>query len=782
MWVGPLLSAMAAQPPVDWLLVHAEAATQQFKTTFTSSPSTPPYKRGGALLRLSNGLIERNFFAGADGAFCTVEYRHLRTQQTFFRAIAPEGNLTLNGTGFDIGGCAGQPDGHNEFFTPETYAHALALGNRSLVFVNATQEPPAPLFDWTPGTRHSPRDVAWPPRGVHLIATFVPPPTAPAALRGAVVRVHYEMYDGMPVLRKWVEVAAGDAPQPVSVDTLVYEMLRAPNFAPEHMSIVQQQYNNPVPADDQTRGGSFGRDFSLWFADADYDACCDQELHVPYTLYTRLLVGYTASAAYGGPTGPGAVVTPHGASFHSLSLRTILHDSLSAERVGLGIREMHRRLAPHLLENPINLMATDISTSAAFTLAIDQAAETGHEILIVGFGAKGWCGLCFSQLRNQSFRGWFKAHVAYAAKRGVEVSGYTLMQHNGWGESIPLAEQTLGRDLSTRGPTACFATDWHAGYRAAVLDFVEETRMGGLETDGQFEGIPCADKGGDHRHNGIEGGYSYGMAATLEFNTQLKALGAYQTGADGYCFSGANKWNHADTDRFSQLPLWEQMTVGRMYIYDSTFARLPTSGQIGVNDLAETSKACAVVDRVGCFDFVLGTQYLMGTIPTFRSASLFAPADPNATALQHTISKWTSFYKRYRALRPSGRAGVLVDKLLHLRRPDSRSLEAVAHLTSDDSDATRAILSVVNPTPAATSAALELPLYYAGIAQGSRVALRGIDLASPSGRAAPTAAREEHVVGAEGVGPYSVLVEVKLPPRSYSAYIVELLSESSRPR
>ena len=119
------------------------------------------------------------------------------------------------------------------------------------------------------------------------------------------------------------------------------------------------------------------------------------------------------------------------------------------------------------------------------------------------------------------------------------------MQHNGWGESIPTAEQTLGRDLKTRGPTACFATDWHAGYRAglcvfpvnwltlsarrpgalcltgigmllcacgnvgwsrpAVLDFMNEVNLTGIETDGQFEGIPCADTTHDHHHNGIEG-------------------------------------------------------------------------------------------------------------------------------------------------------------------------------------------------------------------------------------------------------------------------------------
>ena len=59
--------------------------------------------------------------------------------------------------------------------------------------------------------------------------------------------------------------------------------------------------------------------------------------------------------------------------------------------------------------------------------------------------------------------------MAYARARGVEVSAYTLMQHNGWGETIPLAEQTLGRDLTTRGPTACFATDWRAGHLLVVV-------------------------------------------------------------------------------------------------------------------------------------------------------------------------------------------------------------------------------------------------------------------------------------------------------------------------
>ena len=37
------------------------------------------------------------------------------------------------------------------------------------------------------------------------------------------------------------------------------------------------------------------------------------------------------------------------------------------------------------------------------------------------------------------------------------------------------------------------------------------------------------------------------------FNKKLKSLGIYQTGADGYVWSGAQRWNHADTDQFTRL-------------------------------------------------------------------------------------------------------------------------------------------------------------------------------------------------------------------------------------
>lgn len=816
--VALLLLALAAAPQDaaattlpsqgrDWL-VHPTSTP----AAVTSVHATAPYPSSATaqLVSISNGLVERQFYVdNATGAWCTVEYRHLVSGMTFLRALAPEANLTLSGMPLNVGGCLGQPADHPEFWTPETWASKLTADPAAMRFKNFTTDAPAPPFPWTPGTRHSPTDISWPPKGVHMTAYFTVPPSTnrvsrarsssrgntrgsgggSTTLAGLVVGVHYELYEGLPALRKWVSVhhegdpAAGAAN--VTVDTLNYELLRAPNFAPSHMSCVLQQANNPVPFDEQVvpvTGQSFpGRDYQMWFWDPHYDAPGDREIHVTYTYYTFLVVGYTPSVTYGGPTGPGAVVSPGGPAFESLSVRQVLHDSAEQERKGLGVRRMHRALAPQMLENPVPFMITDVSSSAAMRLAVDQASETGHELVIIGYGAAGWCGMCFAQLNNASFVSWIKSEVEYANAKGVGVSGYSLQQHNGWGEVVPTAEQTLSR-AGARGPTACFSTDWHAAYREATLAFLKETGFSGMETDGQYESIPCADTGGDHHHNGIAGGWSSGIQVTLDFNAKLKGLVLYQTGADGYCFSGANKWNHADTDAFGHLPLWEQQTVGRMYIYDSVMNRLPSSGQIGVNDLASSSKGCSR-PRVQCFDFILGSQYLMGSIPSFRANVLYDPSDADAAALNASITKWTSFYKSFRGPRPSGAAGLLIADLIHIARPDSRHLEAVVHVTADASAPSRALLALVNPPEQTIQENVTVPLYYAGIVPGTTVTVQVLNISSSGAAVHGTSAAgatTSAVVGADARAGYTdIVVSAVVPASGYMAVLVSTASATA---
>ena len=70
-------------------------------------------------------------------------------------------------------------------------------------------------------------------------------------------------------------------------------------------------------------------------------------------------------------------------------------------------------------------MSTDPNPSAPLRLAVTQAAATGHEILIVGFGAAGHCGLCDAQMLNASWVAWFKSEVEFAASKGIGISACT---------------------------------------------------------------------------------------------------------------------------------------------------------------------------------------------------------------------------------------------------------------------------------------------------------------------------------------------------------------------
>ena len=401
-------SAEVAQSQ-DWLVKKTAATTATLEVKKDSG--------GGALTELSleNGLVQRTFTVRG-GALCTTEYKNLVSEQTFFRAISPEANITLNGHAFDVGGCEGQPPLTMEFWTPDDWKANLTANASAFQFRNFSKSTPTALFPWEPGTRHTPTDISWPPTGVHLTLEFGPPQSAATSLAKVRVYVHYELYDGMPTFRKWVSVQNGGvgihaASDGVTVDSLTMEILRAPNFAPERMSIITQQANNPTsmlggdaevsirftypllfvfaPADDvmtcartQVKpelGQSFpGRTKQLWHFDPNYDQGGDQEIHVTYTYYTFLVVGYgwdETFARTGGvnTTGPGVLLAP-GEEFSSLSVRTVLQDTNDLERQGMGVRKTMMTLAPSLMENPLIWMITDITgypqPSAPLRLAV----------------------------------------------------------------------------------------------------------------------------------------------------------------------------------------------------------------------------------------------------------------------------------------------------------------------------------------------------------------------------------------------------------------------------
>ena len=106
------------------------------------------------------------------------------------------------------------------------------------------------------------------------------------------------------------------------------------------------------------------------------------------------------------------------------------------------------------------------------------------------------------------------------------------------------------------------------------------------------------------------------------------------------------------------------------------------------------------------------------------------------------MKRWTGFFREHRT-RLLG-----MGRMLHLRRPTARFLEAVAHVTADPSEPLRAIVGLVNPTSRGIVDNITVSLYYAGLAPGATVvaSVLNADAAAATSRPLP-AASTRFVVG-----------------------------------
>ena len=96
-------------------------------------------------------------------------------------------------------------------------------------------------------------------------------------------------------------------------------------------------------------------------------------------------------------------------------------DSEDRDRKGLFVKRMYRTIAPWTTENPIFMHCTSSDTKIV-KQAIDQCADTGYEMLIISFGS----GLNMEDESPANYAK-FKELRDYAASRGIELGGYSLL-------------------------------------------------------------------------------------------------------------------------------------------------------------------------------------------------------------------------------------------------------------------------------------------------------------------------------------------------------------------
>ena len=618
-------------------------------------------------LILDNGLIRRTFATTPN--FATVDYTNQITGNTLLRAIKPEAVLAINGNEYEVGGLKGQPD---YAYLDSDWIADLTSDENAFQFREYRVGKPEIRYPWV--HRRSTTSSVHPPEGVQLTVVFSPPPSA----NSLQVCVHYELYQGIPALSKWITIH-NESQEPIQLDALNCEIL-AGNEQEKHRLHVESDY------------AFSGMETTHWGPDADYKTQVDYNYQMPLLMTSRY------------PLGPGVLLQP-GETFKSFRTFEILHDSDARERKGLARRKMYRTVAPQVTENPI-FMHVRSAEPDAVRLAIDQCAAVGFEMVIMTFGS----GFNIES-EDPEYITTMKELTDYAHHKGIQLGGYTLMcASRNAGEDFNCVDPDTGQPGSRFGQSACLASRWADGYFQRVLNFMDATGMDIIETDGPYHGDICAATTHEH-HNGLADSQLRQWEACVHFYHECRKRGIYINSPDQYYLNGSNKCGMGYRETNFSLPRERQILIARQNIYDATYEKTPSMGWMFVPLVEYHGGGAAATFEPLCehlddYESHLAQNFGSGVMACYRGPRLF---DTEQT--KTVVKKWVDFYKKYRP--------ILDSDLIHVRRPDGRSIDCVLHANAQINPCGLAML--YNPTRTVQRMTLKLPLYYTGLSEIAKV-------------------------------------------------------------
>ncbi|HVT12292.1 MAG TPA: hypothetical protein VHE55_08490 [Fimbriimonadaceae bacterium] len=612
-------------------------------------------------LVLSNGLISRTFRVG-QGA--TVGLDNLMADESLLRAVRPEATVTVDGTEREIGGLAGQPD--LAYLTPEWLDEMRGHGKATYEIV----EPEAPVT-WK-RVRHAP-NVPYPPKGVGLVLHFEPE-------GGLAVDVHYEIYDGIPLMAKWI-----------TMRNTSDKVCRIDRFESEILSLVEaestvdpaESWRKPLVSvfTDYSFGGSTKGVY--WEPEPDYKTQVNYELKTPCKLVVHP------------PLGPEIDLKP-GASLSSFRAYELFHDSYDRERQGLAVRKMYRTIAPWTQENPIMLHLTS-TDPATVHRAIDQAADCGFEMIVISF----WSGLDMENVSPDNIAK-FKEFREYANSKGLELGGYSLLASR----SIDKANDVVN-PKPIFGASPCLGSQWGIEYFAKLRKFISETGFNLLEHDGSYPGDTCASTTHPgHRDLGDSQWKQFQEIA--DFYKWCRERGVFLNVPDVYFLSGSNKTGMGYRESNWSLPRAQQHIHARQNLYDGTWEKTPSMGWMMVPLVEYQGGGAAATieplkEHLQDYGLHLANNFGYGAQACYRGPRLYDAPETRAV-----VKKWVDWFKAHR--------DILESDVIHVRRADGVNLDAVLHV--NPALPTKAMAVVYNPGDTDLEQEIVFPLYYSGL-QGS---------------------------------------------------------------
>jgi hypothetical protein len=630
-------------------------------------------------IAMTHGLIRRTWRLRPNAA--TVGFDNLMTSASILRAVKPEAYVKLDWQEeMPVGGLLGQPEG--AYLKPE-WLEQMTADPKAFRCTGFRAGKTKERFPWkrTPYSGDQP----WPPPGASLTLRFESQDSGPS---GIIVFVHYEMFDGIPLLSKWLTIQ-NRSPKRVRLNRFVNEVLAAVEYGSSVGEGGGYSPNIHVESDYEFGGDIIagGNHTVHWLADSTYTS------QVNYNLQTLCLLQVYP------PTGPEVDILP-GDTFESYRTFELIHDSTERERKGLALRRMYRTISPWVTENPIFMHATH-DKPAAIRSAVDQAAEVGFEMVIISFGTR------FDPTNmDADYVQEIKDLVDYARNKGIMLGGYSLLASRDEGPENDVIDPKTGTTQGAIfGQSPCLGSPWGIDYFRKLSAFIEKTGMGVLENDGSYPGDVCASTHHPGHRDLLDSQWTQWIRI-VQFYRWCRARGVYLTVPDWYFLNGSSKTGMGYREEDWSLPRAQQVIIARQNIFDGTWEKTPSMGWMHVPLVPYHGGGAAATieplhEHLDVYTQILTQLFGSGVQAAYRGYQLYDTDETKAV-----VKKWVDFYKAHR--------GILESDIIHVRRADGRDIDAILHVNPQLKE--KGLAMVYNPLDVEVTRTVTLLLYYTGLA------------------------------------------------------------------
>ncbi|MBX3255145.1 MAG: alpha-galactosidase [Chitinophagaceae bacterium] len=661
----------------DWL-VHKKQMPAQLKEN-----------KNEKIITITNGMTQRSFYLG-ENLVC-FDYTNLVSGQQLIRSVRPEARITINGTEYNVGGLYGQKE-HAYFVT--SWLKELKADKRDFVYTShewtsLTQPVNWKATDWA-GNRNL-------PTGKSLVLSFK---NNSDALKDILVKVHYDVFDNIPVLCKRVTIE-NKSNATITINQVVNEILAMPEeesavagdsarMAVPHGIFVESNYafNDAMRyhMSDQTTN---------WKSDPLYRS----QVHVPFKtpclleIYPKEGIGFSLKA---------------GNNFNSIRTYELLLDSHDRERRGLARKKFYRTVAPWVTRNPIfmHLIAED---TAQIRRAIDQCVATGYEAVILSFGS----ALNMEDTSAANLK-MYKEIADYAHSKNILIGGYALFISRSISPDVDVINPHTGKPGQVEGGSSpCMASAWGIEWLAKVKNFFAKTGFDMFENDGPYGGDVCAST--KHTgHKGLEDSQWAQIELQKELYRHLNERGVYINAPDWYFLDGSNKAGIGYREPNFTLPRERQKILNRQNIYDAMWEEIPSMawGFVPLTEYGGGGAAATIEplkDHLDMYEQLMMQYYGSGVQACYRGPRLY-DTDTTKKLVQSVIT----WYKKYR--------DILNSDLIHLRRADARDWDGMMHVNAGLQQ--KALAMLYNPLTTPVQRTIKLPLYYTGLNKTAKIRVK----------------------------------------------------------